>query len=332
MRDPPLDSIVQVKGKYLYEDKGLKKRGFVIMLRYHKIATVVCVFLFLLSTGCLENGNEKENVLTLGELQRDYNQETDMEKLILREYFSSYDDGDTIVIRDTINDIIYREETNDTGIEFISLLGEKFSIKGDITDEFMRGDDIEIKLHIISVQYTKQDTTTGEIWTFNRETLQEGWDSINNTFIPISQDNINHASYEKKKRVMTFQGFIEGYNQTYSNESKKIISEFLYLDEGDTLLIWDTLNNITYGDANGYTSIGFVSSPGTSFRIQGDITDDYHTGDDVEIKLHIIKTTFTDVNPYTNETWTYEIETFKEIWDEENRIYIPLPNENIRHI
>jgi hypothetical protein len=309
----------------------LKKRGFVIMIRYHKIVAGLCVLLFLLSAGCLENGDGKENVLTLGELHHDYNQETDLEKYILREYFSSYDDGDTIIIRDTINDIRYREETNDTGIEFISLLGEKFSIKGDITDEFRKGDDVEIKLHIISVRYTKQDTNTGEIWTFNRETLQEGWDSKNNTFIPIPQGYIHHASYENKKRVMTFQGFIDGYNQTYSNESKKIISDFLYLDAGDTLLIWDTLHNITYGDANGYTSIGFVSMPGTSFRIQGDITDDYQIGDNVEIELHIIKATFTDVNPYTNEIWTYEIETFKEIWDNENRIYIPLPNEYIRH-
>lgn len=301
------------------------------MVRYHKTVAVICLFLFLLSTGCLENGNKKENVLTLAELHSDYTQETDMEKYTLREYFSSYDDGDTIIIRDTINDIIYREESNDTGIEFISLLGERFSIKGDITNEFKKEDDVELILHIISVRYTKQDTITGEIWTFNRETLQEGWDFKNNTFIPIPQGYIHHANYENKKRVMAFQGFIDGYNQTYSNESKKIIADFRYLDEGDTLLIWDALDNITYGEANGYTSIGFVSMPGTSFRIQGDITDDYKKGDEIEIELHIIKTEFTDINPYTNETWTYEIETFKEIWDDENRIYVPLPNKYIHH-
>lgn len=301
------------------------------MVRFHKIAAILCLFLFLLGTGCLEEGNENGNVLTLGELYQDYNQETDMEKNTLREYFSSYDDGDTIIIRDTINDITYREESNDTGIEFISLLGERFSIKGNITNEFMKGDDVELVLHIISVSYTKQDTTTGEIWTFSRETLQEGWDSKNNTFMPIPQGYIHHANYENKKRVMNFQGFIEGFNQTYNNESKKIISDFLFLDEGDTLLIWDTVENMTYGEANGYTSIGFVSRSGTSFRIQGDITDDYKKGDNIEIELHITKTSFTEVNPYTNETWTWEIETFKEIWDDENRMYVPLPQEYIRH-
>lgn len=299
------------------------------MARYHEIVAILCVFLFLFGTGCLENGKEK--IITFGELHHDYNQETDMEKNTLTEYFSSFDDGNTLIIRDTINDIIYREESNDTGIEFISLLGERFSIKGDITKEFMKGDDVELQLHIISVSYTKQDSSTGEIWTFNRETLQEGWDSKNNTFIPVPQRYISHASYENKKRVMNFHSFIEGYNQTFSNESKKIIFDFLFLDEGDTLLIWDTLGNITYGEANGYTSIGFVSRPGTSFRIQGDITDGYRKGDDIEIELHIIKASFTEINPYTNETWTYEIETFKEIWDDENRINIPLPQKNIRH-
>ncbi len=292
---------------------------------------ILCLFLLLLSTGCLENGDENQIVMTFGELVNDYDRELDEETNTLHEYFLTLDDGNTIIIKDTINDIIYREESNDTGIEFMSFLDERFSINGDITNEFMKGDDIEIKLHIISVNYTKQDTTTGEIWTFNRETLQEGWDSKNNAFVPIPQRYIHHASHENEKKIMTFQGFIEGYNQTYNNESKKIMYDFLFLDEGDTLLIWDTLDNITYGEANGYTSIGFVSIPGTSFRIQGDITDDYKKGDDIEIELHIIKTSFTEMNPYTNETWTYEIETFKEIWDDENRIYIPLPQKYIRH-
>ncbi len=301
------------------------------MVRYHKLVAIVCLFLFLVNTGCLENGDENKNVMTFGELVNDYDREVDEETNTLHEYFVTLNDGDTVTIKDTINDIIYREESNDTGIEFISYLGEKFSIEGDITNEFSNGDYVEITLHIIVVNYTQKNTDTGEIWTFNRETLQEGWDSKNNAFIPIPQGYILHASHENKKMVMTFQEFIEGYNQTLDNESKKIIYDFLSLDEGDTLFIWDTLDNITYGEANGYTSIGFVSMPGTSFRIQGDITGDYQKGDNIEIELHITKTSFTEINPYTNETWTYEIETFKEIWDDENRVYIPLPQKYISH-
>jgi hypothetical protein len=269
--------------------------------------------------------------MTFGELVNDYDRDIDEETNTLHEYFVTLEDGDAIIVRDAINDIVYREESDDTGIEFVSFIGERFSINGDVTNEFVKGDYIEITLHIISVNYTQQNANTGEIWTFNRETLQEGWDSKNNAFVPIPQRYIHHASKDETKKIMTFEQFSQGYNQTSNDYSKKIIYDFLLVDEGDTLFIWDTIDNITYEGTNGYTTISLVSSPGSRFRIQGNITDQYKKKDDIEIELNMIKTIFTDINPYTNETWTYEIETFKEIWDNTNRVYIPLPQEYIRH-
>jgi len=301
------------------------------MTRYHKIAALLCLFVLLWSTGCVENGDKKENIVTFGELVNDYDRGTNEETNTIHEYFSTFDDGDTIIIKDTINDIIYREESNDTGIEFISYLGERFSIKGNITNEFKKGEIVEITLHIIAVNYTKKNTDTEEIWTFNREIFQEGWDTKNNTLIPIPQEYIHHVTYENGKKVMAFQELLAGYNETYNNEEKKIISDFLPLEKGDTILIWDTIDNITYLETDDYTVISFISSPTSRFRIQGNITGDYQEGDSIEIELNVIKTSFTETNPYTNETWTIETETFKQIWNNENRGGVPLPQEYLRH-
>ena len=132
--------------------------------------------------------------------------------------------------------------------------------------------------------------------------------------------------------IMNFDEFITDYQQDIDNESRTITYYFQSLNPEDTLIIKDTINTISYNATGGYTSVEFISYPGDTFPIEGDITNEFTTGDAVQITVHIISTSFTDQNPYTGETWTFNIETFEELWDNENKTYKSLPSEYIHLI
>jgi len=95
------------------------------------------------------------------------------------------------------------------------------------------------------------------------------------------------------------------------------------LNEGDTLIITDKISNISYTNflynattvifnVENHTIMGTNTST-VGFLFEGDITDDYHIGDDVKITLtvkHFV---------YTNETtkMSLDMEVFEEGWDQE---------------
>jgi len=137
---------------------------------------------------------------------------------------------------------------------------------------------------------------------------------------------------EVKGIRMTFEEFANEFNQSMDNETKTIVYWFESLDDGDTLIIRDTINNTIYSEPVQYSSVEFVSSPGTSFPIEGNITGTFKKGETVEIELHIINTTFTMQYPSTGELWTFTVETFQEGWDNETHDYIPIPPECIRKV
>ena len=132
--------------------------------------------------------------------------------------------------------------------------------------------------------------------------------------------------------IMTFEEFVNDYNESVNNDSKIILYWFDSLDEGDSLLIKDMVNDVTYNQSLNYSRVEFASLLGNSFPVQGDISTIYHKEDTIEIKLHIINATFTDINPYTGEIWTFEIETFQEGWDHSTNDYVPVPATSIRRV
>lgn len=132
--------------------------------------------------------------------------------------------------------------------------------------------------------------------------------------------------------VMTFGQYLVDSSRHVDNETKQVTEWFRSLDRGDILLIRDTIYNITYLEAFGYTMIDFASSfLDDDVFIEGDITNDYALGDNILLQLTIISDTFTWENTKTGELWTYNIECVQETWDTEQKIYVPIPSYCIRH-
>lgn len=132
--------------------------------------------------------------------------------------------------------------------------------------------------------------------------------------------------------VMTFGQFLVDSKTHVDNETKQVMEWFQSLDEGDTLLIRDTINKITYMEAFGFTSIDFASSYiDDSVMIEGDITNDYSSGDRIMLQLTIIRDTFTWEDTTTGELWTYNFECIQEMWDTEQKNSVPIPSYYIRH-
>ncbi len=136
-------------------------------------------------------------------------------------------------------------------------------------------------------------------------------------------------SGEGKVITMTMEEIINDYEYNVDNDTKKFTGWYKSLNESDTLIISDTINNITYIESYDYTTVEFESALGEGFPIEGDITDRFGIGDSVELELHIIEVIFTQ--QMNNETWTIELETFEEGRDSENNTFIPLPQNVISH-
>ena len=285
------------------------------------------LLIVVLSTGCLEGGESKAETMTLGELMNDYDFNVDNDTKKITNLLKSLDEGDTLIIRDKINNMTYLDYYDYTPVEFASLLGESFPIEGDITDRLEIGDSVELKLHIVEVMYTEQ--LDGEIWTIEQETFREGWDWENGTFIPIPQEYIGLVENNGGKVVtMTMKEMINDYDYSWDNDTKKITSLLKSLDEGDILIIRDTLNDLVYNESGDYTVIDFETMIGYTFFIEGNITDIFEKGDDVELTFTIIKVAYTQEIYY--DIWFIEEEIFEEIWDNETYTFTVVPQKCIR--
>lgn len=134
---------------------------------------------------------------------------------------------------------------------------------------------------------------------------------------------------ERKAIVMSMSEFMKDYNMTADNDTKYLYYYFDSLEDGDELIIKDTIYNLTYHYAQNYTDIRCVTEINSTFPIQGDITNKFESGDSIEIDVHIIKDVFP--HPY-DPTWTISIETIKEGWDTTLHQFILLPQEFIKKV
>jgi hypothetical protein len=301
----------------------MNKKNFIVFL--------ICIAILVLTCGCIEEDEQESLIMTFGDLLEDYNQNVDNETKTVTEWFISLEDGDTFLIRDAINSISYDEGNDITGIEFMSLVGERLSVAGDITGELKIRDNVELELHIKNVSFTEKDPYTGETWTFERETIQEGWDSLNNTYTPFPPQVIRKIDGADIPIIMNFLQFTQDYTQQMDNSTRTITYGFKSLISGDTLIIRDVINNTVYESENDYTNLEFSSALGISFPVEGDITGEFRKGDIIEIELHIISVNFTDQHPYTGEVWFIEMETYEEGWDDDKNMPILVPKSHLRH-
>jgi hypothetical protein len=136
-----------------------------------------------------------------------------------------------------------------------------------------------------------------------------------------------------KTVTMTAKEHLDDIETIYATD--EITKNFNSLDEGDTLIIQDTILNINYDDATDRTIIVFVSTEGDlsdsmKFEFEGKLTDSFYNDEQVRITVKIKHVVFS----YQNIS--YDMELYEEQWVSEEYFnsyrYKPLPQSCITKI
>ena len=106
--------------------------------------------------------------------------------------------------------------------------------------------------------------------------------------------------------------------------NKTIYGHYISYDDGDTIIIRDIVNKSIYDQTDHITWIAFKSLPDNPQPFEGDISYKFQPGDMVDLTVHIQRITFLEV--IDNETWTYDLEVFREGWDS-TKLFVPIPQE-----
>lgn len=310
---------------------------------------LVCMLAVVATAGCLEDGGDTEADATMSmqELSNDYSQSMDQANMTMVLFFKSLDEGDTLIIKDTIENITYDEQNQSTSISFASTsqstTGQipQLRFEGDITDDFSPGDTVGVTTSIVNVTMTQQ-SQQGQI-TYHYETLEEGWDAENETSIPFPQSTIKHVESinddtndgddggndTTNTSGMSFSEFWNDYGQSVDNETLTATTYLKSFDDGDTVVIEDQLQNLTYNATNDFTIIQFASLQQRALTIEGDITGEFQAGDSITLTSEIVNTTFN--YQMQDKNWTIHYETFADGWDTENNRQTAFPRDALQH-
>ncbi|MFO8132870.1 MAG: hypothetical protein R6U10_02895 [Thermoplasmatota archaeon] len=314
------------------------------MKRTIVVSLLVCVL--VAAAGCLDNGGDTEaTTMSMQEFSADYNQAQDQANGTMTFWLESVDEGDTVIIKDTIASITYDEQNQTSMVMFTSTSQSQgqtpLRFKGDITDEFSSGDTVAVTLHIVNVTMEQSNPQTGQTITYHYETFEEGWDAANETSVPLPQSTIEQAEDTGETggddggddtsniSGMTFSEFWDDYSQSVDNQTMTAITYLESFDEGDTVTITDQLQNLSYNATNDYTIVQFASLQQRALTIEGDITDEYQAGDIVILTSDIINATFN--YQMQDKNWTIHYETFEDGWDTENNRQTTFPQEALQH-
>ena len=164
------------------------------------------ILAFIFNSGCVEDGKSKTLIMTMKEFAvDDIEQDINYDSKLQTFYFKSLDEGDTVIIIDTIHNLTfvpYQEDVNMSNITELvcesvyeanpeQITQVIMPFEGDLTTKFKVGDKIKITLHIITDTYVTE--RHGTIWTFKLETTREGWDSKKHEMHPLPQSAIDFA-------------------------------------------------------------------------------------------------------------------------------------------
>lgn len=139
--------------------------------------------------------------------------------------------------------------------------------------------------------------------------------------------------WEKEPIRMTYQEVILDAVLSFDNETKDWWSDFGHLEEGDTVIIHDTLSNVTYIQEEDRTELVFVSQTDNvlALNVQGNQSGFLEIGDTLEVFVHVVWVSYL-YEFWEGEIWTIHVETFQELWDNETNSPCALPPENIHII
>ena len=150
-----------------------------------------------------------------------------------------------------------------------------------------------------------------------------------------SRGDADHKSlsiwvWEQEPIRMSYQEVIHGAVLSMDNETKDWWSDFEQLEEGDTVIINDTLSNVTYIQEDDRTELVFVSQTDNvlALNVQGNQSGFLEVGDTLEVFVHVAWVSYL-YEFWEGEIWTIHLETFSELWDNETNNSRPLPPENI---
>ena len=141
----------------------------------------------LMLAGCTEKASGKTVVMSLKELNDDFNYSIDSANFTYTTYFETLNPGDTLIIRDNISE---KKATGNTTLLLLSSLENGgFYFDANLTD-YNVGDEIEVTLHISEDIFYKENN--GQMWKLDFEVLEEGWDFEQHTTKPLPADTIKH--------------------------------------------------------------------------------------------------------------------------------------------
>ncbi|RLF31368.1 MAG: hypothetical protein DRN21_04660 [Thermoplasmata archaeon] len=161
--------------------------GIELMNMKHAVFMAVLCSGMICSCGCLERGTQAGTVMTMNEFLQDYTESRDNTTKTFVYELKSLDDGDTLIIRDTLFNLSFNGEKNYTLVLFSSVENQAFAVEGDITGSYEKNDAVELTFHIIKVNFQFQG------WNITYETFKEGWDTNSNNTVPFPQTVIRHA-------------------------------------------------------------------------------------------------------------------------------------------
>ena len=151
-----------------------------------KMKEIAFIILATIVAGCLYGVTGKQ--MSVDELMKDGKQNIDNENFTYTYDYKSLNDGDTVIIKDTIHSKEIRGNDTFLTFESNSTLGMYFI--GNLTD-FNAGDKVKIVLHISRDTFVK--TYGAQTWSFDFEIFEEGWDFDQHIPIPFPPSVIKHV-------------------------------------------------------------------------------------------------------------------------------------------
>jgi hypothetical protein len=171
------------------------------MMKKNLLVVFVTTLLFtIVFSGCIENSNSKDQIWTASEAFQDMDITFGKNS---KNHYKSLDEGDTLTIQDTIDEIAYYSfpanwnETSYTGVSFdisdevdfplSEMVSLPFYFNADITDRFKVNDTVQITFHIKRFQFTYYNVFAKENYTQDMH---------------ISQEGFNETYYKRTQRVL----------------------------------------------------------------------------------------------------------------------------------
>lgn len=217
-----------------------------------------------------------------------------------------------------------------------SLFASPLSGQSPLTVNF-QGMGVDPDGEIVTYHWDFADGSSSDVSTLSHVFTEPGLYNIT-LFVYDTRGAVDHKSlsiwvWEKEPIRMTYQEVIHDAVLSMDNETKEWWSNLGQLEEGDTVIIHDTLSNVTYIQEQDRTELVFVSQTDNvlALNVQGNQSGFLEIGDTLEVFVHVTWVSYLH-EFWEGEIWTIHVETFRELWDADTNSPCPLPPENIHVI